>query len=207
MGLLGDFLTGGALSQLEAQVRLLTRQRDNARAALADRDRLHARAIDEARRGRDRDLAENPWYAAFGDIPADTLREIARARTCGDTTLRALLVTAMRNDDPLALYAVADYVMGSISRPEFVVVDGEKVRIDEPKPYAWWGRRRRLHRGIVDALFRGRNTRNTPGLSLADVCGMTPAQADALPGIGPKRLAELKKWLADLGLALRDPAA
>jgi hypothetical protein len=111
MGLLGDFLTGGALSQLEAQVRLLTRQRDDARAALADRDRLHARAVDEARRGRDHDLAalrhsyeeglaENLWYAAFGDIPADTLREIARARVSGDTTLRALLVTAMRNDDP-----------------------------------------------------------------------------------------------------------
>jgi recombinational DNA repair protein RecR len=28
-----------------------------------------------------------------------------------------------------------------------------------------------------------------------------------LPGIGPKRLTELKKWLADLGLSLRDPAA
>ena len=33
------------------------------------------------------------------------------------------------------------------------------------------------------------------------------AKLRSVPGIGPKRLAELKKWLADLGLALRDPAA
>jgi hypothetical protein len=101
--------------------------------------------------------------------------------------------------------------MGNISRPEFVVVDGEKVRVDDPKPYSWWSRRPRLHLAIADALCehpRGRAYDDRRrSVSLANVCGMTPAQVDALPGIGPKRLTELKKWLADLGLSLRDPAA
>lgn len=183
-----------------------------ARAANLSRDLTAAQQeLTITRTGRAADMAafdkaqtDNPWYRAFSDFEWPLLDKIAAAKNRLPDTLRKLIVTLLAEPTDLGhLGAIKDYIIDEMRLPPYVVIGGEKVDLTARRGLDWWGRRSGLGGHVAAALTRQDDRK----LSVAELCHLTEVELGEVGGIGPKSMTKIKKWLAGLGLSLRDPAA
>jgi hypothetical protein len=145
---------------------------------------------------------------ALGGVPRETLERMAAARDRCPPTLRALLVSALAcPDDRIGLMALRDWIDEFADVPESVWVPTRTGRpavvgFDQPLGWVWWHKASGLHPDLVRAILPA----DRGAVSLRQVCEMTPCDFLECPGVGVKRLAQLRTWLGKANLRLKGDA-
>ncbi|HJZ59437.1 MAG TPA: hypothetical protein VKE74_31115 [Gemmataceae bacterium] len=148
-----------------------------------------------------------PETRALAGVPPEVVEKIAAARDRVPPTLRGLLLAALADPvDRAGLKALYDWIGEFADVPETVWVPARSgpaaVGFDQQLGWAWWHRASGLHPDLIRALLPGEKGET----SLRRVCETDPAQLYQCPGVGPRRLAQLRAWLAAAGLRLKgDP--
>jgi hypothetical protein len=149
-----------------------------------------------------------PEVLALAGVPPDAVERIAAARDRCPPTLRALLLAVLADPgDRTALKALRDWVEEFADVPDTVWVKTRyhapaAAGFDQPLGWAWWHKASGLHPDVVRAILPG----GRGEVSLRRVCEMSSFDLLNSPGVGMRRLDQLRNWLAAAGLRLKgDP--